>query len=491
MTYLALTIGPIYKTLKDAKKTRELWGGSYIFSYVMKQIIEQFQEREFVVPYIKDKSIFESGKEIGLFHDRFIFESQEGDREKLETRVDEVLHYLSEDTKVDYNFLKSYFQINIVEKELKEGENPILEMTPYLDTAELFSDVPQYQENKLTKMLKGNNSFLAQEAFGEKKSFPSLPEIAMSDISEVNVKALLHDDELEVYENSELKPHLKPYHKYYAIVHADGDSMGKVVEKLKGREAFQEFSKKLFEYGQTSHGLIKAFGGETIFAGGDDLLFFAPVVSGNKSIFELCDEISRGFNEEFKGTEATLSFGVSIQYYKFPLYEALENSRNLLDTDAKESKKEKEDRKKNNIAFCVTKHSGQTFKAIIHKKGELYENFKLFSSNLQGGDDIDNFLHSIHHKIESNKPLLKEIAQNEEQLQNFFDNYFNETVHDEYRDFFTQLVSFISHSYIVIDKEEKAYLEKHNKEMPKKMKQNPLDKVYATLRFIKFVQGDK
>jgi len=469
-TYLALTIGPIYKTLKDAKKTRELWGGSYIFSYVMKQIIEQFQEREFVVPYIKDKSIFESGKEIGLFHDRFIFEAHEdgGDKERLKKRVDEVLHYLSEDTKVDHNFLKSYFQINIVEKELEDGANPILEITPYLDTAELFVEVAQYQENKLSKMLKTNNKFLMTEAFGKNKSFPSLPEISLFDMLKENpeIKTLLnYDEEESIFDNKEYT--FKPYHKYYAIVHADGDSMGKVVEKLKGREAFQNFSKKLFEYGQKSHELIKNFGGETIFAGGDDLLFFAPVVHGNRTVFELCDEISKNFNKEFKGTEATLSFGVSIQYHKFPLYEALENSRNLLFGDAKSGAK-------NNIAFCVTKHSGQTFKAIIHKEGELYENFKLFSSNLKGGEDIDNFLHSIHHKIESNKPLLKEIASDKEQLKNFFDNYFNETVHDEYRAFFEQLVAFIYESYRVAKEGE-----------------NPLDKVYATLRFIKFVQGDK
>jgi len=474
MKYIALTIGPIYKTLKDAKKTRELWGGSYIFSYIMKSIIGEFKEREFIVPYIKDRSIFDSGREIGLFHDRFIFESQEGDKQKLEKRVDEVLYNLSRDTHIEYDFLKRYFQIDIVQKELDESDNPILKLTPYLDTAELFMDVVQYKENRLTTMLRGDNSFLTREAFGEKKSFPSLPEIAMSDISEVNVKALLRDDELEVYENSELNSYLKPYHKYYAIVHADGDNMGKVVQSLSGREAFQIFSKKLFDYGQASHQRIKDFGGETIFAGGDDLLFFAPVVSGDKTIFELCDEISRGFDDEFGETDAILSFGISIQYYKYPLYEALENSRNLLDIDAKEKKKKIEDRKKNNIAFRVTKHSGQTFKAIIHKEGEMYENFKLFSSNIQGGDDIDNFLHSIHHKIENNKPLLKEIASSKEQLQNFFDNYFNEEVHKQYRAFFEQLVAFIYESYRVA-----------------KDSENPLDKVYATLRFIKFVQGDK
>ena len=469
MTYLALTIGPIYKTLKDAKKTRELWGGSYIFSYIMKKIIEEFRDREFIVPYIKDKSIFEGGKEIGLFHDRFIFEAQNGDREKLEKRVDEVLYYLAKNTKIDYDFLKSYFQISIVQKELKDGANPILEMTPYLDTAELFIEVAQYTENRLTKMLRGDNSFLTKEAFGEKKSFPSLPEIAMSDISkEINIKNLLKkDDELKVYERDEVKPHLKPYHKYYAIVHADGDSMGKVVSSLKNRDDFQNFSKKLFEYGQESHKLIKSFGGETIFAGGDDLLFFAPIVSGDKTIFELCDDISKDFDNSFKGTEATLSFGISMQYYKFPLYEALENSRGLLFGDAKSGEK-------NSIAFSVTKHSGQTFKATIHKKGELYENFELFSSNLKGGDDIDNFLHSIHYKIESNKLLLKEIAHDKNQLKNFFDNYFNESVHNDYKEFFEQLVEFIYESYRVA-----------------KEGKNPLDIVYATLRFIKFVQGDK
>ncbi|MBA1419724.1 MAG: type III-B CRISPR-associated protein Cas10/Cmr2 [Epsilonproteobacteria bacterium] len=463
MTYLALTIGPIYKTLSSAKKTRELWGGSYLFSYIMKQIISEFKEREFIVPYIKDKSIFDSGKEVGLFHDRFIFESKEGDQDALKSIVKEVLSSLASNMKLDLKFLEDYLQINIVEKELKEGENPILEMTPYLDTAELFYSLGQYSGHPLAKVLQGGNLFLTKDAFGEKKSFPSLPEIALHDMMTAEVKSLINaDDELSVYEKVESKN----YHKYYAIVHADGDSMGKVVESLKGRDAFQAFSKKLFEYCNISHKHIKAFGGETIFAGGDDLLFFAPVVSGDKTIFELCDDISKDFDKSFNG-EATLSFGVSMQYHKFPLYEALENSRNLLFADAKEGNK-------NNIAFCVTKHSGQTFKAVIHKGDkELYENFKLFSSNISGGEGMDNFLHSIHHKIDANKVMLSQILKDKNHLKNFFDNYFNKEVHDaNYRAFFEQLIAFMHEAHLADEKK-------------------ALDVVYATLRFIKFVQGDK
>jgi CRISPR-associated protein Cmr2 len=91
MKYIALTIGPIYKTLKNSKKTRELWGGSYIFSYIMKKIIEKFKDREFVTPYV-DENVFKSGKEVGLFHDRFIFRANENDtKQSVQKIIDEVL----------------------------------------------------------------------------------------------------------------------------------------------------------------------------------------------------------------------------------------------------------------------------------------------------------------------------------------------------------------------------------------------------------------
>jgi len=85
MKYIALTIGPIYKTLQDAKKPKELWSGSYLFSYLMKKIVEAFRDREFVTPYIKDESIFADDSEVGLFHDRFIFRAEEGDMPRLQS----------------------------------------------------------------------------------------------------------------------------------------------------------------------------------------------------------------------------------------------------------------------------------------------------------------------------------------------------------------------------------------------------------------------
>ena len=479
MKYIALTIGPIYKTLANAKTTRELWGGSYIFSYIMKEIIKAFKDREFIIPYVKDETIFDIGKGVGLFHDRFIFEAPNDTKESVESVVDEVLSQLAKDSKINYKFLKNYFQINIVEREPKEEVNPILELSPYLDTAELFYKVSQYEENHLQVFLKDrlNSRFLVKDAFNKsKKSFPSLPEIAMYDLkNKFNIASMIKGDELKVYEDKDIRKVIKPYHKYIAIVQADGDSMSKVVDSLKKSEDFNNFSEKLFNYCNNSHQLIQEYGGETIFAGGDDLLFFAPVVSGENTIFNLCDKISDMFDELFKDyhttPKASLSFGVSITYYKFPLYEALESARELLFSKAKSGNK-------NNIAFRVTKHSGQSFEAVIHKGNrEIYDNFIVFSSNIEKSDSVDNFLHSIHHKIDTYKTTINIIAKNKDtnQLKNFFDNYFDEAIHNQYREFFELLTDFI---YAVF---KDSSIKQDDK----------LNLIYATLRFVKFIKGDK
>lgn len=432
MNYIALTIGPIYKTLANAKKPKELFASSYIFSYFIREVIEEFKDREFITPYIKDNSIFDKDSEVGLFHDRFIFKSKENDIYKLKSIIDDVIRSISQKLDIDKVSIEEYLQINYLEKNIQDDKNPILELTPYLDTQELFFQTTQ------------DESFI--KALRRRKG----------------------DDDNFLIKNKNIIDDLEKlsHNKYYCVIHADGDNMSKAIEK---KDKIEEVSKSLFEYCTKSNSLIKEFGGQTIFAGGDDLLFFAPVLSKDKSktIFELCDEISKGFSDRIK--ESTLSFGISINYIKYPLYEAVENSRDLLFNKAKTTLK-------NNIAFRVTKHSGQTFETIIHKGNqEIYENFLVFSSNIKDGEDMDNFLHSIHHKIDTYKTTLNQIAHSKDKLTNFFDNYFNNDVHKQYKSFFTVLIDFICEVYQdnSIAKDEK------------------LNTVYATLRFIKFVQGDK
>jgi len=427
MKYIALTIGPIYKTISKAKKPKELFAGSYVFSYVMRKIIEKFQQREFITPYIKNRNIFEE-KELGLFHDRFIFKSEEGDLEKLKTTIDEVLLNLAKNLEIGLGELRDYFQIHYLEKEIGEL-NPIEELSPYLDTQELFFQTSQTSD-KVLKALTNKDSFLLKD------------KNIIDDLKRISSK------------------------RYFAIIHADGDNMSKVI---KNKENIEKVSKSLFEYCIKSNEKIKSFGGQTIFAGGDDLLFFAPVYRKDKTIFDLCNDISNIFDEKIANKDASLSFGVSITYVKFPLYEALEESRRLLFSKAKNGNK-------NSIAFKLQKHSGQSVESVVYKGNkDIYNKFLKFTSTLEEKEEIGNFLHSIHHKIDTYKNIITQIGSDKEKLSNFFDNYFNEDEHRNYQTFFENLVEYIHLIYTNdnIKQEEKLNL------------------IYSTLRFIKFIKGDK
>ena len=46
MKYTAISIGPIIKTLAMARKPRELWAASYLFSYLMKCIYTAAEDAE-------------------------------------------------------------------------------------------------------------------------------------------------------------------------------------------------------------------------------------------------------------------------------------------------------------------------------------------------------------------------------------------------------------------------------------------------------------
>jgi len=485
MKYIALTIGPIYKTLQNAKSTREIWGASYFFSYVMKKIIEKLidrgiNEEEFITPFVdKEKLNLKNG--VGLFHDRMIFKSDKLNKENFEKLVNEVLKNIEKNSNnyLNYEFLKNYLQIHIIELD-KKFKNPILDISPYLDSAELMFQAQLNSENRLLQFIKDRlrGSFLAQDAYGKNKiSFPSLPKIALNSfVKEIDENV----DEQKFMDNliTKYSKEIKPYNKYIAIVQADGDNMGAILEKIGDKkEELKNFSKALFEFCENATQDVENFNGKMIYAGGDDLLFFAPIANDKKTIFELLDEISNDFNKKIENIvsdlklekKPSISFGLSITYYKFPLQEARDNAVNLLFNKAKNEPK-------NQIAYQVIKHSGQTFESIINKDN-LFNDFL----NVIKFDDTNdaNFLHSIYTKIDKYKIVLNSminICENEEcikkKLEAFFKNNFNEQEHKKYDKFFKDLINFITKVYSS-NKDEK------------------FEFIYSTLRLKKFLLGDK
>ena len=205
----------------------------------------------------------------------------------------------------------------------------------------------------------------------------------------------------------------KSHHRYFCVVQADGDNVGKTVShpSLNDGEVLK-ISKELVKFGLEATTLIDKFGGLPIYAGGDDLLFIAPVIGkDNTNIFTLIDclennafsgvkEVVDGLklkDDKGKPIEASLSFGISMTYYKYPLYEALESARNLLFGKAKGFNEKKA------VTWSLRKHSGGTFEAAFSLKNEQLK--KQFEDLIEATTDNDT-VSAVAHKLRQEEALV-------------------------------------------------------------------------------------
>lgn len=478
MKYIGLTIGPIDKTLALARKTRELWGASYLFSYMMKEIIKDLMEKginkeNIIIPYALDLDNHQYAYGAGIYPDRLIFRSNEGDLEKLVKTIDEVpvrisgkiAGHINKDTQEVAEYIENFFHIHAVETEIKADKSPILGISPSLETLDLEKKYIHQDDNAyLAQFLhQVNKSFLFQDAFKDqitgqtqKERFESLIEISTVELKkhipaakwQAIISKSFQKKKPEIIEDTviqEVKKALaqarkedlfKTCHKYTAIVRADGDNIGNLLENMgNDTDALKRFSQHLKTFAQKAAGIIHQFGGTPVYVGGDDLLFFAPLidthtqdgVTTQTTIFDLIDALDNEFKKYFD--TITLSYGVSITYYKFPLREALETAYFLLFNIAKKITG------KNAIAFQVLKHSGKTFGTTFKKDSDIYSQFKQLLRQFSQFAGEMQYLNSIVYTTERYKHILNHIGKDLVKVTNFFKNAFDEKIHQTYEIF--------------------------------------------------------
>jgi len=453
MKHIALTVGPITDTLILGRKTSEIWMASYLFSSFMKKIILEIKtttDALFLVPFVNDTTIFETQDDgIGFFHDRFILTSETLDIKQISMILTKhkqefakmVATTIKRDEEKVTQFFESYLQTYLYESE-EEFSNPILDISSILDSIELHTPKLEAEEDYIRLFLNRNtllNSQLAKESFGGKPSFNSIEAIAAQE-SDENFQA----------QNAQ---------KYIAIVHADGDNLGAYI---RSETDSATVSKNLFEFDKKAVQRIKGYGALPLFVGGDDLLFFAPVMNAQKeTIFDLVEKLSKDYKDALGTDKSTLSFGISITYYKYPLYEALEKSRKALFEVAKNYKN------KNAVAISAQKHSGQSFDFCLAKDEEVYGSFTSLIKNVL--NEEVSLPHAIHHKLHKHQMLFKHI--NYKQLQSSFKNIFNEDIHiSKFKVGLTLLVNLM----------EKLGLQESQQE-----------KLFSMLSTIKLIRGDR
>ena len=414
MKYSAINIGPIVSTLGMARKPRELWAASYLFSYLMKCIYE-VAEKEGVEIISPAKPDVET-KRVGIYPDRLYVKGTLDAEKVLESALE--LFYIDFFGKGNNPDI-SFFNLMATSCEAAKESLAIAELNQQLDVMELCNFA---KEGKVIQTI--------YDIISQKGNYPFSTEL------ESIAKCQKNANPQDVKE--------KMHHRYFCVVQADGDNIGKTIShKDLNNGDIKKISKSLVKFGQQAIQIIEDFGGVPIYAGGDDLLFLAPVIGKNgTNIFTLLDIIEekafkdvhdvvselRLKDKDKNDIEASLSFGISINYHKYPLYEALECARNLLFNKAKNTVN------KNAIAWRLRKHSGGTFEAAYSKKdNKIHEQFKALINATTDKDTVSCVAHKIRQEgalvnivLESNEPeRLNALFEKVLEFDNDKEGYFN------------------------------------------------------------------
>jgi CRISPR-associated protein Cmr2 len=480
--YLALSIGPVIKILLQARKTRELWACSFLLSGLMQRLTEYLDpdKENLLIPAIPDDVKEGTLYGAGIYPDRLFMKADRLTEAHVHTAVRMSLESLARDCMLPAEatdekevnaaiaFWERFFRIRFVVAELPDigGGKLSRELSPILETMELedtcFPEEPQrdYLHHlfmterlfrcELVKKLRGENRGRYEKILSRTALFPATHEIASFELFEKEPDLYLElnketDDEKnelfyraieEKIEYKPLKAFFKPRHKYFCIVQADGDNIGEAVKKLSDEKAYRNFSGTLARYGQEAAGIINDYGGKPIYIGGDDLLFLAPVRSSEGSLFDLIDKLDKAFPKSGLHSDASLSFGLNIVYYKFPLFEAIGDAYEIL-----KAAKDFGNEKKNAVSFRFTKHSGNAFQGVFSKTflketSRAIEVFEAYAPKGRTG-----LVSSLIYKLFTLRKLIESLAQSiepsdsdlaeakdifSERLDNLLDAFFNE-----------------------------------------------------------------
>ncbi len=440
-TYIAVTIGPIFDTMSLVSTPAALWASSYLFSGITGVICELLiqngvKENDIITPYFSksDTKLLEKKDGVGLFHDHIIFVAESYDIRDFNRIRDAALEYISGVYKIDSDYLKKYVQIAAVKY---TAENPIYGCENMLNSRELEKPfVARDSEQPLLKML------FAGEGSANEWIKAIAHRLGVSEKWQLTSGKNIKDLNMIVNPKPNTTP-TKKKHRYYAIIRSDGDNMSKIISSLHGDEEFRSFSRTCLAYCSDIADEVARFDGVTIYAGGDDLLAILPCENKyGETPFEFIRKANAVFKKNFEKYQkpTSLSFGITMCYYKFPLYEALEDSADLLFGVAKDKTR------KNCAVIRLQKHAGQSEGLVIHNealddflalkdvivKPDIFAQRKESEDGVSGAEAADivigeeeRVIVSALHKLSLFEHLLRAADNDRKSVITLFNNIFD------------------------------------------------------------------
>ena len=424
--YIAVTIGPIFDTINLASSPSALWAASYLFSMLSKNICQTLTENginkeEIISPYYDpDDELLNKNDGVGLFHDRIIFRAENFPIEQFNKIKDEAIDKtlgLFQFKSGDADYFKKYFLVSAI---AFESDDPIPDSAKALDCLELAKPfVEERGSNPLLTMFHSDDTNRRNDEIKNRVTQMGITDWQLIDNNR-NVMSLQQIAKNRMPSKTAQK--FKKF-KYYAVVRSDGDRMGEIIKTLKTDQAIRDFSKACLYYCSKAAEKVKEYGGVTIYSGGDDLLALIPVENSRaETVFDFIKSVNTIFANSFSqyNVDVSLSLGVFVSYYKFPLYEALERSAGLLFGTAKSYR--------DCAAIHFQKHAGQSEGLVIFNDS-LDRFIELYSSIIDGMEEPGSeIILSAMHKLALFRAMFNN-TDTDEQIQNLFNNTFDAEDH--------------------------------------------------------------
>lgn len=125
---------------------------------------------------------------------------------------------------------------------------------------------------------------------------------------------------------------------YFALLCADGDHMGKVIDAQEHMDNHRRLSRQQSEFAQKAKGVVERHQGSLVYSGGDDVLAFVPLNTVLECARELADTFANLLSEfavthdQEPPISPTLSVGIAIAHHLSPLSDSLELARSAVQT---------------------------------------------------------------------------------------------------------------------------------------------------------------
>lgn len=409
--FTAVTLGPIYDTFQLTSTPGGTWCASYLFSWLAREIItnlvnDDIPKKNFIAPVFEvkeDGTVFVpkgedvAAKGVGLFFDHIIVEgdviaeAKAARDQALATLAEKIAEAIDKDKKATEEWVRQYFRIYIVKKNIPSNEGVIAAFGNVLSTLEYEPHYALQEDNNLLLKL-----FENVDASGQVVARNECLKLFSNNFSDNwmlknptnNTK--IRDIKSIANPKTQGDPSWKS-EEYYCILNSDGDSMGKFFADCAASDAARELSQKSLQYCIQAAEMVLKYKGVPLYAGGDDLLAIVPVTGFDPdheeqeiTVFELINKLNTRFNlifsEERQNNpgKPSISVGLSIQHIKSPLYEGLNRAFDLLHAAKNSSPR------KNGLCVDLQKHSGQSFRFTVRVMSDA-----TLTHNAKGDENTD------------------------------------------------------------------------------------------------------